>query len=60
MAHKHYDLGHGYFFNLNEDGSADVRNCDLGIVIHLKKESVEVLRKIFKDHDNPPEGGKND
>lgn len=50
MSHKNYDLGHNYFLNLFEDGSADVFNSKLGMILHMPKESVERLRKIFKEH----------
>lgn len=49
MSHENHDLGHDYFLNLYEDGSADVRNCNLGIVLRMPKESVDRLRRIFKE-----------
>lgn len=42
------ELGQGWFANLNEDGSMDVRNCDQGQRIHLEPASVELLRECFR------------
>ena len=42
------DLGLGWFASENTDGSMDIRNPDLGQRIHLKLESVELLRECFR------------
>ena len=50
---KTTDLGNDWYYIQNDDGSAVVRNNEIGQRINLPKESVDLLRAIFSAH-----GGK--
>jgi hypothetical protein len=43
------DLGSGWFANEWSDGSMTVRNGEKGVRIDLPKDSVETLRRIFRE-----------
>lgn len=45
---KTFDLGHGWYFNLQDDGSATFRNPGQGQRIELPKSSVETLKSLFR------------
>lgn len=44
---KTTDLGHNWYYTKYDDGSAVIRNPEIGQRINLPKESVDTLKAIF-------------
>lgn len=46
---KTYDLNQDFWLNLYDDGSATIRNPEIGVRINLPKKSVDLLRAIIRE-----------